>query len=31
MLYGWLKKIIGDSRMMVDEKANNFGLSSTFV
>jgi len=27
MLYGRLKKIIGDSRMMVDEKAANFGLS----
>jgi len=26
-----LKKIIGDSRMMVDEKASNFGLSWTFV
>jgi len=31
MLYGRLKKIIGDSRMMVDEKASNFGLSWTFV
>jgi len=27
MLYDRLKKIIGDSRMMVDEKAFNFGLS----
>jgi len=27
MLYGRLKKIIGDSRMMVDEKPFNFGLS----
>jgi len=27
MLYGRLKKIVGDSRMMVDEKASNFGLS----
>jgi len=27
MLYGRLKKIIGDSRMMVDEKPSNFGLS----
>jgi len=27
MLYDRLKKIIGDSRMMVDEKASNFWLS----
>jgi len=31
MLYDRLKKIIGDSRMMVDEKASNFGPSWTFV
>ena len=31
MLYSRLKKIIGDSRMMVDEAASNFELSWTFV